>query len=470
MMRLVWRTIKDCDLFDSKARIVAGVSGGADSVAMLYALFFLQRRMGFQLSVAHLNHKIRPEAAAEAVFVRDLAWRLGLPVLVAERDVPRLAKEMKISLEMAARRARLDLWREAIEAKLADRVALAHTLDDHVETFLLRLGRGAGPAGLGGILHKNRISGIPIVRPMREVTHQQTIDFLQRHNLKWCEDASNRDLRFLRNRVRHAVIPLLEKELNPQVRLAIARAADLIGDDNEALEGIARGCFRRCWRAERPLEMEVEELGQCHRAVQGRVFILWLIANGITDVDAQLIEKLRLLVKDRRGSKAIPLSGGRVIERRYGRLHILALDDFASVPIERTLLKVPGQTVIESLSLSITAEWQQGINKAAAGRAGTFPACVSIAAMAVKDQDLFVRGWRPGDFIRPVGLRGRRKVQDVFVDAKIPRDLRALMPVIECKGEIIWAPGARIAEGWEVPSASTAALWIVIDNIVKAQR
>jgi tRNA(Ile)-lysidine synthase len=230
------------------ARIILAVSGGADSMAMLHALAgvaavlatagrFAEPRL--QLRVAHVHHGLRGRAAdADANLVKKTAKQLGLPFHLCRANVKAMAKRKQISIEMAAREARHEFFHK-LAKKYRAVIATAHTRDDQAETVLLRLLRGSGTDGLGGIEYKAKIRGLTIVRPMLDVSHAEAKEFLRERKLKWREDASNADDAMKRNRVRHELIPLLEKRFNPRTREILARTASVIRTDSECLGEIA---------------------------------------------------------------------------------------------------------------------------------------------------------------------------------------------------------------------------------------
>lgn len=197
--------------------LLAGVSGGADSVALLDALV----QLGYRPRVCHLNHKLRGAASdADARFVRKLAGRYGLPVTIASRKVP--------PGEDAARRARYKFFASVAKRTGIRTLVLAHTADDQVETFLLRLLRGAGRTGLAAMWPDREMAGLRVLRPMLDVTRREVLKYLSAHALTWREDASNQDRRFLRNRIRHELLPLLEREYNPAIRRVLGRTAEIL--------------------------------------------------------------------------------------------------------------------------------------------------------------------------------------------------------------------------------------------------
>ena len=450
MLRNITDTIQKHALLKSDDRVVVAVSGGADSVALLYALHHLRRRLGISLIVAHLDHGIRgPAGAADATFVKQLAWKLGLPCVHDRVDVPAAARSARISLEMAAREVRYAFLVRTARELNATCIATAHTSDDQVETILLRLARGAGSQGLTGIRFRTMSDGMPVVRPMREVSHAQAVAFLKKHHLRWREDRTNDELRFVRNRVRHKVLPFLEEQLSPRLRETLRRTSDIMAGENEWMDAEAQKALRSCTLPRNVLS--VRRLGALTLAVRRRVVRAWLVACGLPPdvVDYDVGERVEQLLAARGGTKSAALPGDWRVVRAYDRLRV------ERVPAKRekgfcVSLRIPGVTRLSEPALRIDAKYATGIVRERTARVGRYPSTATVSRAAVGKEPVFIRSWQPGDRIRPLGMKGSKKIQDILTDLKVPVDQRGQVPLLECRGEIIWLPGYRVAQGWEV--------------------
>lgn len=437
--------------------MLAGISGGADSVALAHVLHYLQERTPFSLTLAHLHHGIRGEDADEdRDFVRQLAWKLGAPCVDEQVDVPAWARRRRISLEMAAREARQEFFRRTAAAVGADRVATAHHADDEAELVLLRILRGAGTQGLAGLAPAGRgTGGLRMIRPLAEVTREEIESFLRAHGIAWREDRSNRDPLILRNRVRHDLLPYLEEHYQPGLRAVLRRTAAVLREENAWLEQQAARVWARCRAGD--ADLDVRRLAAAPLALRRRVWLLWLRAKGMPpgDGDFRGIARLEALLESSRGSARITLAHGWTVERRYGRLCARGPAQRVAVagPVE---WPVPGVVVWGGLRCS--AGWSRGYVRPRDSRVGRWPEEASLDRARLAGAPLVVRAAQRGDWIRPWGLAGRVKLQDVFVNAKVPRQERARVPVVTCREEIVWVPGYRVAQDWAVPGPSAPSV------------
>lgn len=235
--------IEKYSLINKNDRIVVGVSGGADSVCLLFLLHSLQKELKFSLHVAHLDHMLRKESGKDAQFVEELSQRLKIPFSIGKIKVKDLAKN--ISLEEAARNARLAFLSKVASKIKAKKVALAHNFDDQVETVLMRILRGTGLSGLSGISPKRKMDNVEIIRPLLEVKRKDIENFLKLKRISFRIDRSNKDEIFFRNKIRHKLLPLLEKEYNNNIREVLFNLAQNAGSDYDYLKVSAARFFKK---------------------------------------------------------------------------------------------------------------------------------------------------------------------------------------------------------------------------------
>ena len=445
-------------LWSSGTRVVAAVSGGSDSTALTLLLRDLAARQELVLAgVAHLNHHLRGDAAAaDASFCRELADRLGVAAVIGDADVAASAAEHGVSIEVAGRHARQQFYREAMASLRADRVATAHTRDDQAETVVLRLTRGAGTGGLAAMAPRRD----HLIRPLLDLARADLQAHLRVLKEPWREDASNLDRTIPRNLVRHEVMPRL-RDINARAESALARAAEILRGDEEFLERLANAAFLRCVRTDderERVEIIFGEFSKLHQALARRVARYALeTANpsrsyGLEEVD----EFCRAVVSgdsanlpglsvERFGANAVLTNTGARVARP-------AVD-----PLELRL-DVPGTVEPPNGTWSITADGPMAPPNDVTSPNGQ----VVVDAAAVGSQ-LIVRYRRPGDRMHPLGAPGRKKVQDVLVDRKVPRDDRDTLPIVTTsKDEIVWVAGQVLAERFRVTPLTTSVVVLTL--------
>jgi len=304
--------------FPPSRRYLIGVSGGRDSVALLHCLTSL----GYQrLIVCHLDHRLRGRSStADAKFVKALAKKLNVECEIARTNVAALARRMGESIETAGRNARYEFVARIARRRRCPTIFLGHHADDLVETFLFNLFRGAGPGGLGAIrrIATRQVDDVQLtlVRPFLGIAREEIDAYLKAHRLKYRNDATNETLGPLRNRIRHRIIPYIERQLGRNIRGALWRAAMISADEAELAETLvdplsASSC-----------ELGVKELRALPRALQRRTIHLWLQARGIANLDFEAIERVRALVQPDVRQAKTNLPRDRHARRRAGKLFL----------------------------------------------------------------------------------------------------------------------------------------------------
>lgn len=450
----VHRTIRRHDLCPPGARVLVALSGGSDSVALLWLLKDLSETGAFTIAAAaHLNHQLRPTAGRDEEFCRQLADRAGLHLLVASENIAAYAADRRLSLEDAARRARYTFLSAAADQVGADRIATGHTLDDQTETFLLKLLRGAGAAGLAGI-HPRRGS---VIRPLLAVTRADLRTYLVARRETWMEDETNAELRNPRNRIRHVVLPHLERVFSRSVRRALGRAAGLARADAVWLDALAaEHADSLVERRDTGLELGRAQLRALPDPIAQRVVLRAMreMAPG-REVGLDHVEAAFDVLNGLRAAAEVP--GGRW-ELLGEKLVLFEQSEGGGKKGQGSgtkssfsyLLDVPGSVTILEAGCLVAAE-RLGSSVMASDerlRCGRGNAAV-IAGMGASR--LRVRNRRPGDRLPVPGLGGSKKLQDLFVDAKVPRLERDRVPVIVTTDDrIVWVPGHAISSDFEV--------------------
>ena len=445
------------DLIPAGARVLAAVSGGADSVALAIVLARLAPELGFTLAgIGHLHHGLRGAAAdADAAFVAGLASRLGVPLVAGREDVGARARDEGVSIETAARRLRYAFLDEAAAAQHADTIATGHTADDQAETLVMRLMRGAGLPGLSAIRPRNG----NVIRPLLDARRADVEAFLREAGEPWRDDASNADTAIARNRVRHDVMPSLKAAGGDGVVDALARTAALIQDDADELERLAIEMAASVVLPDGRLD--VRGLERASPALSRRVVRAALeAAAGGRFLSLEHVEAVRSLIKGE--THAIQVPGVRAV-REPDAIRLEPLEEIADATPFEAALAVPGAVEVPEAGLLMSAE-------VATISTGDFAAMRArgdaVAVQGVESARLTVRSRRPGDALRPLGAPGRRKLQDVFVDHKIARGARDRVPVVvDEAGRIIWVVGHTIADEFRVTSPEARVLLLTVKRV-----
>ncbi len=457
-------------LFPEGETIAVGVSGGSDSMALLHGLIRLSRRRDFNVLVLHLHHGLRgPEADDDARFVCLVSERLGVPYVVGHADVGAEARSKGLSLEMAAREARYRFFREMREQHGFLKVALAHTADDQVETVLLKLLRGAGPRGLAGMAVQAEVFGVPVVRPLLAVTRRGVESYLHSLGERWREDRSNQDRTILRNRIRHELLPMLERRYNPAIRDVCLRMARIFQEEERWLDGITERALKRagCDR------LESDRLANMPLALRRRVWRLWLQRAGVPEsvLDYGLIERMESRMGQRGGSGVIEVGGGWGLRISYGMWELIPPEGEEALtrPLPAFPIRVPGETVISDWGICVRVLPARGYPDPIEPGLGRFPCRVYVnraKLRAGRGALLFLRGWRPGDRIA-VGEGCTKKLQDVWTDARIPRPVRSRIPLLVRGDSILWIAGGPPAYDWRVASSRAASWSLEMERLSK---
>ena len=418
-------------------RVAVAISGGADSVALLRLLLEARGELGIVLSVAHFNHKIRgPEADVDKSFVGALAEKHDLPFHAASADTPQFAREHHLGLEAAARQLRHQFFGELIRQNKTDKVATAHTLDDQAETVLLRLMRGAGTKGLAGIYPEIKVEGGSIVRPLLGVRRAELRAWLKSLGQSWCEDATNADLSFTRNRARHKLLPLIESEFGSASLERLAETTEIARAEEEyweaqlqSLVGELTGSGEYC--------LSVGALLRQPLAIRRRLVRAAAQKLNVT-LDFQHVEQVLALVRSGE-RKTISLPGGLRVSVNKETLRLQIEQTKAKVQPFSYRLSVPGEIEIAELNCRIRFR----LIKGSEALASCDPR--QLLSPELQGGELIIRNWRAGDRFWPLHSKSDKKIKELLKPDCVPAALRALWPVAEHQGEILWVRGLPIS-------------------------
>lgn len=424
--------------------VLAAVSGGPDSLAMLEILAKLREELGYDLKVVHLNHQIREEAGAEAEFVRQFAAARGISAVVLEYDIPELLAEEGGSLQEQAREVRYRLFRQVAAEVGAQKIALGHHADDLAETVLMRFLRGAGLEGLVGFTPQSRGN---LIRPLILTTREEIEEFCAAEGLAPCYDPSNAKPVYVRNRVRLELLPFLEREYNPHLRKELVQMSQILADENTILAEYSKEMFDEVILQEdqEVLTFKFLLLSKKNPAILRRILRLGMEKLKGDKKNFYFLHYLQMeeLILHGAPGKMIYLPDGYVLYRGYETVRLGKAEAIAGQALGRYLLKIPGEVYLQEVDMWIKAEVREG-PYIVSGDQAAFDA-------ALLGKALLVRSREPGDWFYPLGLTGKKKVKDYLIDAKVDRLERELVPIVTTlEGTVVWILGHRLDNRFKV--------------------
>lgn len=475
LLAQVRSTILEHKLLGRGDRVVVGVSGGPDSLALLHGLRALSEEFQVELHVAHLNHQLRgDESDSDAQFVEWLAKEWNLPATLEARDVQALAREQRLSIEEGARRARYGFLVDVARRITASVIAVGHHADDQVETVLMHMLRGAGLAGLRGMRYKTPVhelgledagSNLWLVRPLLDVTRADIENYCRQNYLTPRYDRSNQEPTFFRNRLRGETLPYLET-LNPNIRQTLVRASHALADEYDFLQSGIRAAYqdiardaagaivfdRAAWRALHP----ALQRGTLRSAVQQ-------LRGNLRNIDWTPIEDARRIALEKPAGTRATLPDGLVLLVGYAELTIaeialgVPLPDQPLLSVERIDLPTQGLTAMPD------SDWQveSRLLSRDAVPAEPMPRWTTVLDFEKCRGAICLRRRQAGDRFQPAGLAGHtQSLHDFMINARIERAVRSRLPLLVVDERIAWVCGWRVDERVRVTDA-TREFWQV---------
>jgi len=436
-------------------RVGVAVSGGADSVALLRLLLELRSELGIVLAVVHFNHKLRgAEAEEDEHFVAELARLHELTLHHASGDVAAHALKRHVGLEAAGREMRYGYFWKLLQTDL-DRIATAHTLDDQAETVLLRMVRGAGTRGLAGIYPQSTWQSAlinqprcgTIIRPLLAIRRPRLEAYLGELGQPWREDMSNRDLRHARNRVRHGILPRLERNLNPAVREVLAESAEIARGEEEYWQAEVARALPAIWQTAGGLK--VGSLLALPLALQRRMVRAAAESLGLR-LEFRHVEEVLKLAEENSGS-SIALPGGWKVTRSHSAMQFCSAAVKPKAGDYEYPLRVPGSAEVPEANLRLEALLVAASGQTAAG---------ALLDAAQLPRELRVRNWRAGDRFWAAHSRRPKKIKELLQERHISGDERKLWPVVVSGDEVVWMRGFLASSQLRPPSGAPEAVII----------
>ena len=436
LIKIVRSTIQKYSMVDVGSTVVAGISGGPDSIALMHLLHKLAPEMSFSLIVAHVDHGLREESKEEAEFVRGAASNLGLEIKVTRVDVQDLAAGQDISMEEAGRRARYSFFEEVRRAVGGSVIATAHHRDDALETFFLRIFRGSSITGLRGILP---VRG-NVIRPLIRATREEILDFLHEEKIPFLVDPTNLASETDRNFIRNRLFPVIRDRF-PRFGVTLGRTLDLVGSEEKFLDAQSTALSRRVVsRADNGLELDASEIALQPEVLGARVVreALYRLSGPNTRWTRRHVDAILAALEAENPSARLDLAGGITFRREYDRAFLeksksedrdysfdITVDGPGTVEVAYGRMRIAFRILPETPSM-----------KELLG----CPTAAFFDAEAVPFP-LTLRSPLPGDRFQPWGMRGTRKLSEVLIDRKVPANRRRSIPVLVKGTRILWVPG-----------------------------
>ncbi len=455
---LVLKTIDKYNMLEYGDKVIAAVSGGADSVCMLHILNNLKNERKFSLCCAHINHELRGEAADnDEAFVKALCKELGIKFYSKKIDVAKFAEENKITCEEAGRAVRYSFFEEIKSKYGYNKVATAHNKNDNAETVLMRIIRGTGIDGLSGIPY---VRNDGVIRPILDLSRAQVEEYCKENNLNFCTDITNLENDFTRNKVRNLLIPYIEKEFNTKISDSLLRLSDSAEEDSRFIRNYAKRLYKRLGNpipGNKLNTLHIDSLKMLEKPILIRILQLAAEKSSPAKLEKKHINDIIELL-DKNTGASINLPQGLSAEINYGWLTFNGPLD--KVEVKSSIdgffvdIAVGGTVFIEALGKDISIreenakEYKCKINEIAAD------------IDKIGNQPLFLRSRRDGDRIVWFSDGKTKKIKNVFIDEKIPQKDRNKIPLLTTGNEIIAIVGSRVSEKYKITKDSERALVI----------
>ncbi len=444
----VKKHIEKFKLFKKGERVLACVSAGVDSVSLLKFLKLIEKEYKLSIFVSHYDHKIRKESLEDAIFVYNLCKEWKIPFFYSTAPVPLYARREKLSLEMAGRELRYRLWYRLAREHNFQKIVLAHHLDDLAEEIFMRLIRGTGRRGLTGIpIKRDNL----IVRPFLCVSKEEIKAFALEHNLKWREDVTNQDLRFLRNKIRHILIPFIEKHFGRNIKTNLKETALIIAEEEELIEELALSKFKKIKsKIEDSLSLKIHELKTLPGSLRKRIYFLAAKEAGVPlfRITHRHINQIETLIAGK-GKGPIYLPGNYLIYKTHD--HLLFTQKTFKTSYWEIIVKKEGEYLLPDKNfVFLIKKCKKDSIKPDEGE------MLSAKKIALP---LIIRKRKEGDKVFIKGL-GHKKLKKLFQEKKIPFYLREAVPVVEYRNEIVAIPEVYLNTKF-LPEEDEEEVWVI---------
>jgi tRNA(Ile)-lysidine synthase len=455
LVRQVTKTIFQEKLIESADKVLLAISGGIDSVTLLFVLLEIQKNIGFELGLAHINHMLRgKESERDEEFIKKLALRLHLPFYIKRADVKNIALDKGLSIQHAGREARYGFFNEVITEYGYNKIAVAHNLDDQIETFLLRALKGTGLRGLSSIPIKRDA----IIRPFLNTYRADIAKYAGLYRISFVEDSSNNKIVYERNFLRKEIFPVMER-LNPLFKEKLFFLLKDLTYINHLFEDKAHAFLKRHQRnKEGDVSLDIDSLNRIDDETKFRV-----ISDIVTSLEPGFIllrehfHQINNILSADKPNLVATLPRGVKIKKIYG--HLLFTKKPLSSPIQETFSLSMGKNVLQAFALDLHLSQPRKI-------ARLFSKNKNIALFdSDKLGQLTIRTFMNGDTFMPLGMKGKMKLKDFFISLKVPQEKRRTIPLLLSDNDIIWIIGLRIDERFKITKSTNKALKVAATPI-----
>ena len=473
MLTKVKKTIEEHRMLDRGDRLITAVSGGPDSVALLRVLAMIADQYDIAIVAAHLNHGLRGEESdREEDFVRMLGQGMGIELISGKVDMAGLRERGK-SLEELCREKRYAFLKQAAADYQATKIALGHHLQDQAETVLINFLRGSGSEGLRGMLPVRE--GM-IIRPLLQITRKEILDFLKKEGLSFMTDSSNFQDFFLRNRIRHHLMPLLKEAFNPQVEENLARTAEIMRLDEDYMKGKVEELLKQgdVFQRDGERKILIPEFLKLHEALRRRIIktLLAEMSESGQGVGYRHVKAAADLAQGRQGGGSLDLPGNVVLRREYDLLIFSRRPGGVETSPARALsvsaapgklhfrypVEIPGRVEVKEAGMTLDFRMVDKPSLSHLSGKGRI-VCMDYEKVRLP---LAVRNAKPGDRIQPLGMAGTKKLKSFLIDEKVPRRCRQILPLLVDREAVLWIAGMRMSQRIRVTDETRQVLKVEI--------
>jgi tRNA(Ile)-lysidine synthase len=461
----VYEIIVNHNMINEGDIVLVGVSGGADSLALLHVLRRLKKRISIQIYVAHVNHGLRGDAGdADEKFVADICGHWNIPFYSKKVNVSDMAEKWGLTEEETGRKVRYDFFYDTIREINGSRIALAHHRDDQVETIIHNLIRGCGLHGLHGMLP---VRDDLIIRPLLYISREEIEEYCRKHDLDYRIDITNQDTVYTRNRIRHKLIPYIKHHFNASFSETIIRMAEIIRYEDDFISTYCSTLFKEhAIRESDKISIPLEQFLEYHMAVKRRIvrLCMQILRKDLTNVQANHIDSVIALAVNSKVGSLIKLPGNITITKDYQFIVFSNILDIKRIPAFDYLLTVPGKVYIQELNMAIESRRMLKKNDLYID-----PWCIYIDEEAVNG-DLRIRNRRTGDRFKPFGMNGTKKLKDYFIDKKVQKNQRDAVPLVVDMHSIVWVVGYQCNEDYRIRSNTKTLIEIRVSSKGKTNK